>query len=284
MTSFGYDEIERFDALEMTVITKLPRTSPTPTIAGDLTGGTVSCVAQVTALLIEDDAQIARLIAADLRDIQIGVDWASHGHQGLSRFETHRPSLLILDLNLPDMDGLEICAQIRRRNRITPILMLTARATHRDIVRGLELGADDYLTKPFDTLELIARIRALLRRVDAHRAHADSRYEVQIDPPIRRGTLVIDPSTREVRIDSNEIELTAKEFDLLLLFARHPGRAFTRDELLRRLWGDGFEGFDHTVNTHINRLRSKIERDIRHPTFIETAWGVGYRFAPQTDP
>jgi DNA-binding response OmpR family regulator len=227
-------------------------------------------------LLIEDDIHIAQLVVAELGDTGAAVDWSSDAASGLKRFAAGPLSLLILDLNLPDLDGLQICAHIRAADRITPILILTARATKQDVIRGLELGADDYLTKPFDTLELIARVRALLRRANVNCVQAPSEG---LPKPICRGALLLNETNRETRIDGRVLELTAKEFDLLLLFAKHPGRPFTRDELLARVWGDGFEGYEHTVNTHINRLRSKVEKDPKRPIMIETVWGVGYRFA-----
>jgi DNA-binding response OmpR family regulator len=258
-----------------TIITKLSRSPPVPANAGSgpirpPSGSTDSL------LLIEDDVHIAQLVAAELQDAGSAVDWSSDAKSGLTRFAVGHFSLIILDLNLPDLDGLQVCQQIRATDRTTPILMLTARATKQDVVRGLELGADDYLTKPFDTLELIARIRALLRRADVNRKQPPTDV---LPPPIRRGVLLIDEANRETRINGRLLELTAKEFDLLLLFAKHPGRLFTRDELLTRVWGDGFVGYEHTVNTHINRLRSKVEKDAKRPAMIETVWGVGYRFA-----
>ena len=225
---------------------------------------------------MEDDLHIAQLVVAELRDTGSNVEWSSNALSGLDRFARGQINLIILDLNLPDLDGLQVCERIRSIDRVTPILMLTARATRQDVVRGLELGADDYLTKPFDTIELLARVRALLRRAQVTRAHGSSDLAART---ISRGTLFIDESNRETRVGARSLELTVKEFDLLLLFAKHPGRTFTRDELLGRVWGDGFEGYEHTVNTHINRLRSKVEKDPKHPVMIETVWGVGYRFA-----
>jgi two-component system OmpR family response regulator len=227
-------------------------------------------------VFVEDDVHIAALVAAELRDIGSKVDWCSNAASGIQRFAVGPISLIILDLNLPDGDGLQVCETIRATDRLTPILMLTARATKQDVIRGLELGADDYLAKPFDTLELIARVRALLRRAHVNRASA---IKEAVPKQIRRGALLIDETNREIRINARSVELTAKEFDLLLLFAKHPGRTFTRDELLGRVWGDSFEGYEHTVNTHINRLRSKVEKEAKHPVMIETVWGVGYRFA-----
>lgn len=230
-------------------------------------------------LIVEDDAQIAQLVAAELRDAACTVDWAANGERGLEKFAAGAVDLVVLDLNLPGIDGLEVCQRIRATDRLTPILMLTARTTKQDIVRGLELGADEYLTKPFSTLELVARIRALFRRVATWREQLGREDSPE---PIRRGALLIDPSKRETQIAGKTVSLTAKEFDLLLLFAKHPGRTFTRADLLTRVWGDGFEGYEHTVNTHINRLRNKVESDPAEPKLIETVWGLGYRLASQS--
>lgn len=230
-------------------------------------------------LIVEDDTQIAQLVAAELRDADCTVDWAANGERGLEKFAAGAVDLVVLDLNLPGIDGLEVCQRIRATDRLTPILMLTARTTKQDIVRGLELGADEYLTKPFSTLELVARIRALFRRVATWREQLGREDTPE---PIRRGALLIDPTKRETQIAGKPVSLTAKEFDLLLLFAKHPGRTFTRADLLTRVWGDGFEGYEHTVNTHINRLRNKVESDPAEPKLIETVWGLGYRLASQS--
>ncbi|MEM9664629.1 MAG: response regulator transcription factor, partial [Bacteroidota bacterium] len=194
----------------------------------------------------------------------------------LRAFRTRAFDLIVLDHMLPGVDGLEVCRRIRRVDRFVPIIMLTARAEMLDVVHGLELGADDYITKPFKTVELLARVRALFRRVEADRSWQDL---VTDDDLLRRGALTLYPLQRKVALHGQRIELTAKEFDLLLLFARHPGRTFTRGDLLDGVWGSQFEGYDHTVNTHINRLRGKIEPDASQPVFIQTVWGVGYRFA-----
>ena len=229
-------------------------------------------------LIIEDDSQIAQLVSAELRDAFCAVDWAADGERGLEKFKAGGVDLVVLDLNLPGIDGLEVCQRIRSTDRIIPILMLTARTTKQDIVRGLELGADEYLTKPFSTLELVARIRALFRRLATYR---EQLAREDAPEPIRRGVLLIDPIKRETLISDQPVSLTAKEFELLLLFAKHPGRTFTRSELLNRVWGNGFEGYEHTVNTHINRLRNKVEKDPADPQLIETVWGLGYRLASQ---
>ncbi len=194
-------------------------------------------------------------------------DWRGPGTEG--------HDLIILDIMLPGIDGLEICRRVRARSDYTPILMLTARSSEVDRVLGLELGADDYLTKPFSILELVARVKALFRRMEALQStDADSGQA-----PIHFSELSIEPDKRSVLVRGEPITLTAKEFDLLLHFARQPGRVFTRGQLLDSVWGYGHEGYEHTVNSHINRLRSKIEEDPAAPRYILTVWGVGYRFA-----
>jgi DNA-binding response OmpR family regulator len=183
---------------------------------------------------------------------------------------------VILDLMLPDINGFDVCRSIRSEDSMVPILMLTAKAEEVDIVLGLELGADEYLTKPFSVRELIARVRALLRRVETDRRAGDINAkpsELVFD------TLKIVPASRSVSVAERPVELTAKEYDLLECFALNPGRAYTRTELLEEVWGTNFEGYDHTVNSLINRLRQKIETDPSNPRYIKTLWGVGYRFA-----
>jgi DNA-binding response OmpR family regulator len=182
--------------------------------------------------------------------------------------------LVILDRMLPDIDGIEICRRLRREDDYVPVLMLTARSAELDRVLGLELGADDYLTKPFSIPELLARAKAILRRAEAMRRAASEPGE----GPIRVGDLSVDPARRRVTVSGRTVALTAKEFDLLLLFARHPGRVFTRARLLEHVWGYGHSGYEHTVNSHINRLRSKIEPEPSEPRYLLTVWGVGYRF------
>ena len=176
---------------------------------------------------------------------------------------------------LPGIDGLEVCRRLRKQAVNVPILMLTARTSEIDRVLGLELGADDYLTKPFSIMELKARVKAILRRVDisTNQQHDDSNERIEA------GSLLIDVSGRNVSIDTRAIELTAREFDLLLYFARHPGRVFSRGQLLDQVWGYSHNGYEHTVNSHINRLRKKIEVDPSQARYIETVWGVGYRFS-----
>lgn len=227
-------------------------------------------------LFIEDDSQIGELVCEELEELGCEVHWSTDGADGWSRFQEIDVDLVILDLRLPSVDGLEICRRIREVDPYIPVVMLTAKAEKRDVVRGLEIGADDYITKPFSTNELIARIQALFRRIAADHDHGTRGLE---DDTIRVGPLAIDEEAHTVTLDGERLHLTAKEFDLLVQFAKHPGRAFSRGELLNDVWGEQFDGYDHTVNTHINRLRNKIEPDSSDPTFIQTVWGVGYRFA-----
>jgi DNA-binding response OmpR family regulator len=224
-------------------------------------------------LFIEDDPQIGELVRDELQDLGCTVDWLQDGARGWTAFQEQDVDLVILDLRLPSLDGLEICRRIREADPFVPVVMLTAKAEKRDVVRGLEIGADDYIPKPFSVSELIARIQALFRRIATDHSHdAD-------DETVRCGPLAIDPVEHTATLNGERVHLTAKEFDLLQQFAEHPGRTFSRGELLSRVWGEQFDGYDHTVNTHINRLRGKIEPDPGNPTFIRTVWGVGYRFA-----
>ena len=229
-------------------------------------------------LCVEDDPDIGRLLMAILGEAGYPADWVTTGEQALERWR--EASLIVLDLMLPGIDGLAVCRQIRREDAQVPLVMLTAKAGTRDVVHGLEIGADDYITKPFDAAILLARVQALLRR----RAHAAWPGGVATHtPPIVAGDLVIDIDKHAVRVADTPVSLTAKEFALLALFAQNPGHGFTRGDLLDRVWGPEFEGFDHTVNTHINRLRGKIEVDPAQPRHILTVWGVGYRFAESDD-
>jgi len=226
-------------------------------------------------LVIEDHQDIAKLIRLHLQDISCNVTLKFDGDAGLAEAQAKSYDLVILDLMLPGTDGLEICRQLRSKVNYTPILMVTAKATEIDRVLGLELGADDYLTKPFSVLELVARVKALFRRMDAMAANI-------VDAPqtaMHCGPLVIDPETREVTIHGKPANLTSKEFDLLLHFARNRGRVYSRQQLLDTVWGYGHEGYEHNVNCHINRLRAKIEKDQARPQFILTVRGVGYKFA-----
>ncbi len=231
-------------------------------------------------LIVEDDQDIAHLVALHLKDIDCEVEAVADGKSGLERAQAGEYDLIILDLMLPGIDGLEICRRVRSRADYTPILMLTARTSEFDRVLGLELGADDYLTKPFSVLELVARVKALFRRMEA----LASRDGLAEQASLRLGDLAIEPDKRSVEVRGEAVQLTAKEFDLLLHFALYPGRVFTRAQLLDQVWGYGHEGYEHTVNSHINRLRSKIEQDPAQPRYVLTVWGIGYRFSePEED-
>lgn len=223
-------------------------------------------------LVVEDDADLAWLLDEQLRDALCSVEVARDGVAGLGRALTSEYDAIVLDVSLPGIDGLSVCQLLRQRGVFTPILMLTARSTEVDKVLGFEAGADDYMTKPFGLLELQARVKALLRRVRGYSASATLTRNLVFD------NLQIDVNRRQVTRDGQSIELTAKEFDLLVWFAQHPGRVFSRDSLLTSVWGYHYEGYGHTVNSHINRLRGKIERDPARPEFILTVWSVGYRF------
>jgi DNA-binding response OmpR family regulator len=226
-------------------------------------------------LVVEDNRDIAEVVRLHLVDLGCEVDLAFDGSSGLARAETQRHDLVILDLMLPGLDGLEICKRLRARPTYVPILMTTSKASELDRVLGLELGADDYLTKPFSVIELMARVKAIFRRVDAMGAAAAT----PVPQSIQAGELTIDIDRRVVTLAGRALELTAKEFDLLAHFAAHPGRVFNRAQLLDKVWGYSNIGYEHTVNSHINRLRSKIEQDPAKPRYILTVWSVGYKFA-----
>ena len=228
-------------------------------------------------LVIEDERDIAELIALHLSDLPAEITLANDGPGGL-QLALQRPwDAIVLDIRLPGLNGLDLCREVRSKMSHVPILMLTARSGELDRVLGLELGADDYLTKPFSVLELQARVKALLRRsaVTATRA---AQASAQKPTRIEQGSLRIDRVQRRAWIAGTELVLTPREFDLLWHFVQHPGRVFTRTELLADVWGHGYEGYDHTVNSHINRLRSKLDDERAQATFIHTVWGVGYRF------
>lgn len=235
-------------------------------------------------LVIEDDRDIAALVQLHLRDLGVEADIAHDGVSGWEKLASDAYDLVVLDLTLPGMHGLEICRRVRARAHYTMILMLTSKDSELDRVLGLELGADDYLTKPFSIRELVARVKALFRRQEAQGAagtssDCPSASSGPAGSTIQNGELRIEVDKRKVSIGGELIALTAKEFDLLHLFACHPGRVYTRTQLLDCVWGLGFEGYEHTVNSHINRLRNKIEKDAAHPLYLLTVWGVGYKFA-----
>ncbi|HEX4501226.1 MAG TPA: response regulator transcription factor [Scandinavium sp.] len=225
-------------------------------------------------LLVEDDQDIATLLRLNLQDEGYQIVHEADGNQALVQLEKQVWDAVILDLMLPGVDGLEICRRIRQMTRYLPVIIISARTSETHRVLGLEMGADDYLPKPFSVLELIARVKALFRRQEA--MGQNIRMEGGL---ITCHGLSIDPLAREVRLRDELIELTPREFDLLYWFARHPGEVFSRLSLLDRVWGYQHEGYEHTVNTHINRLRIKIERDAAEPEIILTVWGKGYKFA-----
>ncbi|MFN0175723.1 MAG: response regulator transcription factor [Saprospiraceae bacterium] len=227
----------------------------------------------IKILVVEDDPNIADLIAIHLRDLPAVVTVKYHGWQGLDEALSGNYDFLVLDLMLPGLSGLEICRQLRLRKQYIPVLMLTARSEEQDKIAGLEMGADDYLTKPFSTGELLARIKSILRRT----RRESNQLEEQLQR-IERGGIIMDLELRSVQKGATRIELTNKEFELLQLFMQNPGRPYTRLEILDEIWGEQFEGMEHTVNSHINRLRAKIEPDLTRPSYILTAWGRGYKF------
>jgi len=227
-------------------------------------------------LIIEDDPEIASLIGLHLKDHDFSSAHCDNGREGLDLARAEKFDLIILDLMLPELDGFEICKRLREDKIIAPILMLTSRADELDRVLGLELGADDYMTKPFSVRELMARVKAIFRRIEtASTAAQQSEHKKSLT----FGDLVIDFYRRKITVAGKPVELTVKEFDLLEQFASHPGRAYSRSDLLSSVWGYQFDGYDHTVNSHINRLRSKIEKDPSNPRYIKTVWGHGYRFS-----
>ena len=226
-------------------------------------------------LVAEDQTDIRDLLVMNLRTAGYEVSAVGDGEQALARQVEQPADLLILDLMMPRMDGLEVCKALRARGSATPILMLTAKSTELDRVLGLELGADDYLTKPFSLAELLARVKALLRRADLLRA---AQAHAQAQPgSLRNGALEILPVKRQVRYRDAALDFTALEFDLLLYFAQHPGHVFSRAQLLNAVWGYTHDGYEHTVTTHINRLRAKLEADPMRPELILTVRGAGYK-------
>jgi two-component system OmpR family response regulator len=225
-------------------------------------------------LIVEDDMPIADLLRMHLQDEGYQVTHCADGNQGLAQLRTGGWDALILDLMLPGVDGLEICRQARAMATYTPIIITSARSSEVHRILGLELGADDYLVKPFSVLELVARVKALLRRADAM-----GRNQRNEAGALELNGVRLDPLTRQAHVDGRPLDLTPREFDLLYFFVKHPGKVFSRLDLLNQVWGYQHDGYEHTVNTHINRLRAKIEADPADPSRILTVWGKGYRFA-----
>lgn len=222
-------------------------------------------------LVVDDEPKIAQIVLSYLA--QRGYDgvWAPDGHQALALFERHRPALVILDLMLPGMPGEDVCRAIREKSRV-PIIMLTAKTAEESILEGLGIGADDYVVKPFSPRQLMARVEAVLRRAPPEDPSPADRLTFQ------GGDLVIDTLRHEVRRGQRPVALTPTEFDLLLTLARRPGRAFTREELILQALGEGYEGFDRVIDSHIKNIRRKLEDDPRAPRYIRTIHGVGYSF------
>ncbi len=222
--------------------------------------------------MVEDEQDIADILILHLEDMGTEVTHAADGINGLTLALQSHWDLIVLDLTLPKIDGMDICRQVSITNPTTPIMLITARSSEMERVAGLECGADDYITKPFSVTEVMARVKAIFRRMDIsnHSLHSDA---------VNVKDISINPATHAASIGGKPINLTAREFELLLHFARAPGQVFKRTDLLEKVWGYGHEGYLHTVNSHINRLRAKIEPDPAKPTYIQTVWGVGYKLA-----
>lgn len=227
-------------------------------------------------LIIEDDKDISELLAIHLADLDLDVDKSFDGKDGLMKALNNTYRFILLDIRLPLLDGFEVCKRIRMEKIETPVLMLTSKSEEIDKILGLEIGADDYITKPFSVRELLARVKAVLRRTDRSKNPKEEE-----DVEIRCSALYINVLKRIVEVDGSRIELTPKEFDLLVFLASNKGKTYSRMQLLQQIWGYDFEGFEHTVNSHINRLRSKIEKNMNQPEFIQTTWGVGYKFTEE---
>lgn len=223
-----------------------------------------------TILVVDDEPKIVKTVRAYLENAGYRVATATDGQMALTVYRHENPALVVLDLGLPGMDGLDVARTLRREGNV-PIIMLTARVDETDKLIGLELGADDYVTKPFSPRELVARVRAVLRRTGSE--------QEQPLAPIVVGGVVIDLERRRVTVEGRAADLTPTEFDLLVVLARHPGRVFTRLELLDRVQGYAFEGYERTVDAHVKNLRQKIEPDPREPSYLLTVYGVGYKFA-----
>ena len=227
----------------------------------------------MNVLVVEDEASIAEVVSLYLKRAGFNVQIAPDGKQAMGLFERQMPDFVIQDLMLPEVDGLSITRWLRDRSNV-PIIMLTARREEIDRIAGLEMGADDYVVKPFSPQELVSRVRAVMRRLGREQD------AVENERPLSLGNLSIDPKSRVVTLNNSPVELTAKEFDMLYLLARHPRQVFTREQLLERIWGGALYIDPGTVTVHVRRLREKIEEDASKPTRLLTVWGVGYKFEP----
>ena len=224
-------------------------------------------------ILVEDDPELTELLNLHFDSNLYALTICNNGKDALDKIFHEKYDLLILDINLPGINGLEICKKVRKENIHTPLMMLTCRAEESDKVLALELGADDYITKPFGILELMARVKALLRRSDKPTDIVEEQAKEIIHKDLH-----IDRNKKKASLKGERLDLTPKEFELLLLLASNPGKTFTRQELLSKIWGLAFAGYEHTITAHINRLRIKIEKDLNNPEYILTSWGTGYRF------
>jgi DNA-binding response OmpR family regulator len=254
--------------------TKSAANAPKARDAGEEKAG--SDERKLNLLVVEDDEKILEAISEYFSRAGYNVQTAVDGLAGVQSALNDRPDAIVLDLMLPKMDGLVVCRELREKAPYIPILMLTAKDDVVDKVLGLEMGADDYITKPFSLRELEARIKSVMRRV-----RVAARTEAGEDAPITRGRLRIDPAKREVTVGDRQVELTPKEFELLRLFASNPGRVFPRKYLLEKIWDYSYEGYDRTIDSHINRLRAKIEDNPENPQLVLTVWGIGYKFSDE---
>ena len=228
-------------------------------------------------LLVEDDPELSNLVSSRLAGLGYEVRAVTTGRDALDAVADRLPDLVLLDIMIPEIDGLEVCRKLRADHPLLYVIMLTARAQEIDRVVGLEVGADDYVTKPFSLDELVARVRSALRRVRLTEEQSASSEEEDLGV-MDFDALRLDPMRREVSVHGAQVHLTVREFDLLHFLARNPGRPFTRMQLLDRVWDIQYEGYDRTVDSHVQRLRAKIEEDPGNPRFIRTVWGVGYKF------
>jgi len=240
-------------------------------------------------LIIEDDQEIQKLISANLQLQDFESECVSNGQRGLTMALKKEYALIILDLELPGLDGREVCQRIRDKDQTTPILMLTARSEELDRVLGLEAGADDYLCKPFGMAELLARVRALLRRTRTQTSSQEAAGEDVVAEDtntatvLEFGELIIDLDKRKATLKGENLDLSKIEFDLIVLLAASPGKVFSRETILKTVWGYSFDNYEHNVNPHIVRLRRKLGDDPDEPTYVKTVWGVGYRFAEREE-
>lgn len=231
-------------------------------------------------LIAEDDMDISDLIRVNLMELGVNTTHYANGQDAIMAAKSKHFDLLLLDIMLPGMNGLDICRTIRQAKPEQAIIMLTSKDSETDRVLGLELGADDYMTKPFSIRELQARVRAQLRKVDVMQKQVPDTSSIIEDATIKIGELTINSKKHQVTRNRNEIELTATEFELLHFLAKHPNHVFSRAQLLESVWGYHHSGYEHTVNSHINRLRAKIEQDATSPQMVQTVWGIGYKFNP----